>query len=224
VAGADPGVDLTRAVIGALLVVALAVGGPISDAAPASPEMSDDVRRRLTAGEVVVRDTMPPGASTSARGGTALALVRAAPEQVWRVLTDYRGHSRFYPRVTAAELLEGDDRHVLVRYEVGVGPISFAFHMDKYPDARRRRIEWHLANGHSHGLFRENSGYWQVDPTDGASLVTYAIAVRTVIPAFLTLGRERDSLTETVTAMRKLVEEGGGVVGSDRGAEKSQPR
>ena len=191
-----------------LALVFLAGGlGAVVSTAPAG-DLSEDLRRRLAAGEVIVRDTLPPGASESARGGTALALVRASPEQVWRVLTDYPGHSRYYPRVTAAEVVEGDERRVLVRYQVGVGPFSFGFHMNKFPDSRRRRIEWHLADGHATGLFRENSGYWQVDAAGAASLVTYAIAVRTLLPAFVTRGSEQDSLTETVTAMRKLAEEG----------------
>jgi ribosome-associated toxin RatA of RatAB toxin-antitoxin module len=135
-------------------------------------------------------------------------VVRASPEQVWRVLVDYPGHSRYYPRVVAAEVVESNERQVVVRYEVGIGPFAFNFHMNKYPDPRRRRIEWHLAEGRANGLFRENSGYWQVEAADRASLVTYAIAVRTMVPAFLTLGAERDSLTETITGMRKLAEEG----------------
>lgn len=196
-------------VIRSLLVLALSMGGLVSAAAPATPPttLTDDERRRLAAGDVIVRDVMPPGASETARGGTAIGLVRASPDQVWGILTDYPGHYRYYPRVEAAEVVLSDERHVVVRYQVGIGPFSFSFHMDKYPDPRRRRIEWRLADGYSHGLFRENSGYWLVDATDGASLVTYAIAVRTRLPAALTGGAERDSLVSTMTALRKLAED-----------------
>jgi ribosome-associated toxin RatA of RatAB toxin-antitoxin module len=155
---------------------------------------------------VLVADTLPRGASESARGGTALGLVRASPEQVWHVLIDYPGHPRYYPRVVAAEVVRRSERGVLVRYEVGLGLFSFGFHMEKFPDERRRRIDWHLAEGYSHGLFRENSGYWQVDAADADSLVTYALAVRTLLPGFITRSAERESLTETVIALRKLVE------------------
>jgi ribosome-associated toxin RatA of RatAB toxin-antitoxin module len=193
------------------LLVLVVVGWLVTASPAASPQtFSDDERRRLAAGEVVVQDAMPPGASAAARGGTAFAIVRASPDQVWRVLTDYPGHVRYYPRVVAAEVVENTGRQVVVRYEVAVGPFSFNFYMDKFPDPQRRRIEWHLAEGRSHGMFRENSGYWQVDPRERTSLVTYAIAVRTLLPAFVTLGAERDSLLETITSMRKLVEEGGG--------------
>lgn len=198
---------MSPAVVRTVLAVALLGGGLLNAPTSASlPQLSDDVRTRLRAGEVIVSDTLPPGASASARGGTALALVRASPEHVWRVLTDYPGHPRYYPRVVAAEVVERDARRVLVRYQVGIGPFAFGFDMEKFPDERHRRIDWHLAEGHRHGVFRENSGYWQVDPADGHSLVTYAIAVRTLLPAFITRDSERASLTDTVVALRKLVE------------------
>jgi ribosome-associated toxin RatA of RatAB toxin-antitoxin module len=190
-------------------VVCLAVGGLVASASIAQPARpADEVRRRLATGEVVVTPALPPGASKTARGGTAVALMRASPDQVWRVIVDYRGHPRYYPRVTQADVVESDERHVLVRYQVTVSPFSFSFYMDKFPDPARRRVEWQLADGRSHGLFQENSGYWQVDETDaaGTSLVTYAIAVRTMLPGFLTGDSERASLTDTVTALRKLVE------------------
>jgi len=178
-------------------------------AAPAPPlNLSDDQRHRLTAGDVIVLDALPPRASVSARGGTALAIVRASPAEVWRVLVDYPGHPRYYPRVVSAEVVEADERHALVRYTVGIGPFSFRFHMNKYPDATRRRIDWQLAEDRANSLFRENSGYWRVDDAEGGSLVTYAVGVRTVLPGFLTRGAERESLVDTINALRSLVEEG----------------
>jgi ribosome-associated toxin RatA of RatAB toxin-antitoxin module len=173
----------------------------------ASVDLSVDQQQRLAAGEVVVLDTLPPGATKSAGGGTAVALVRAAPERVWSVLVDYRGHPRYYPRVVSAEVVEVDAQHALVRYTVGVGPFSFGFYMIKYPDPVRRRIEWHLDANHPNNFFRENSGYWQVDVAEGGSLVTYAIAVRTILPGFFTHGAERESLVDTIKKLRKLVED-----------------
>jgi hypothetical protein len=188
-----------------LISMALGLSTAPSGAAPLA--QSVDQQRRLAAGEVIVLDTLPPGASESARGGTAVGLVRVTPERVWPVLVDYRGHPRYYPRVISAELVEADAHHALVRYEVGIGPFSFSFHMIKYPDPVRRRIEWHLDPTHANNFFRENTGYWQVDPADGGSLVTYAIAVRTILPGFATLGAERESLVETIKKLRKLVED-----------------
>ena len=187
-----------------LTVVATAL---LLGATPAPPvDLSADQRQRVDAGEIVVLDLLPPGAGKDARGATGVAIVRAPPPQVWSVLNDYPGHTRYYPRVTAVEVLQADERHALVRYVIGIGPASFAFYMDKYPDPERRRIEWHLAEGKSNSLFRENSGYWQVDEVSGGSLVTYAIAVRTILPGFATAGSERQSVIDTISQLRKLVE------------------
>src|SRR5262249_56011693 len=57
-------------------LVALAGIAPVAGA----PE---DLSRRLAAGDVVVTDALPPGASPAARGGTAVAILRASPEPVW---------------------------------------------------------------------------------------------------------------------------------------------
>ena len=191
---------------GILALISLAFGLPAASG-EASLSLSADQQRRLVAGEVVVLDTLPPGASTSARGGTAIGLVRAAPDRVWPVLVDYRGHPRYYPRVVSAELVEANAQHVVVRYDVAVGPFSFTFHMIKFPDPVRRRIEWQLDPTHPNNFFKENTGYWQVQPAEGGSLVTYAIGVRTVLPGLLTLGSEQGSLVETIKRLRKLVEE-----------------
>ena len=190
-----------------LALVSTAVGLVGIPSGAASLGLSTDQQSRLAAGEVVVLNTLPPGASASAHGGTAVALMRVSPDRVWPVLVDYRGHPRYYPRVISAELVEADAQHALVRYEVAVGPFSFTFHMIKYPDPVRRRIEWHLDTTHPNNFFTENTGYWLVEPAEGGSLVTYAIAVRTILPGFITLGAERRSLVETITKLRKLVEE-----------------
>lgn len=46
-----------------------------------------------------------------------------------------------------------------------------------------------------------------MDPAEGGSLVTCSIAVRTILPGFVTLGAERQSLVDTITKLRKLVED-----------------
>jgi ribosome-associated toxin RatA of RatAB toxin-antitoxin module len=189
----------------ALFLIVGALGSGALAAPPSS--LSDDQQRRLWAGEVILVDTLPPGAGRSTQGGTAIAIVHAPPETVWRILVDYRGHSTIYPRVVGTEVLEADEHKALVRYVVGIGPFSFHVYMNKYLDATRRRVEWRLADEHPNGLFRESSGYWQVDPAEGASRLTYALAVRTILPAFATHRAQRDSLVETVLAVRKRAED-----------------
>ncbi|MBI2525456.1 MAG: SRPBCC family protein [Candidatus Rokubacteria bacterium] len=169
--------------------------------------MSEEQRRRLEGGDVVVLDILPPGhQAAAAQGGTAFSLVNAPPEAVWQLVIDYPRHVGLYPKVTMAEVLEVGDDHALVRYVVGVGLFSFRFHVDNYPDAGRRRLAWQLAAGRSNGLFRANWGYWHVEPHGAATMLTYSIAARTVLPAFLTRGAEREGLVDTIKAVRDRAE------------------
>jgi len=178
-------------------------------AAPANPlALSSDQLERLARREIVVLDALPAGAPAAARsGGTALALVKAAPDTVWGVLVDYPRHSGLYPNVVEATVLEVDAAHALVRYVVGVGPFSFGFHVNNYPDAARGRLAWRLDRGRKNGLFRESVGYWQLEPRGEGVLLTYAMAARTVLPRFLTAGAERDGMVEAIRAVRDRAEQ-----------------
>jgi ribosome-associated toxin RatA of RatAB toxin-antitoxin module len=191
--------------LAAILVVLLTV---FSSAPPAlaTPPLSSSERQRLERGDVVVLDVLPGGGGSAAQGGTAVALVQADPAAVWRVLIDYPGHRGIYPRVVDATVLEHDGNHALVRYVVGVGRLSFGFHIDNYADAEHGRLVWRLAHDRPNGLFRDSWGYWQVEPTSTGVMLTYAMAARTVLPAFLTRGAERAGLEATVRAVRDHAE------------------
>lgn len=170
--------------------------------------LSPTERERLDRGEVVLLDVLPPGpAGGPIQGGTGLARVQASPGTVWRVLVDYRRHPGLYPRVVGTEILEAGREHALVRYVVGVGPFSFGFHVNNYTDAARLRIDWRLAQERQNDLFRDSWGYWQIEPRGADVLLTYAMAARTVLPAFVTRGAERDGLVETLKAVRERAEQ-----------------
>jgi len=186
----------------ALLIVAMPVP------AARAVQLSSDQERRLEGGEVIVIDVLPPGGTAEAsQGGTVLSVMHASADTVWHVLVDYGRHAGLYPRVMRAQILEADAEHALVHYVLGIGPFSFGFHVNNYPDEARRRIVWRLAHERPNDLFHDSWGYWQIDPRPHGVLVTYAMAARTMLPAFLTRGAERDGLVETVKAVRERAEQ-----------------
>lgn len=188
-----------------LAVLIVAVSTPRANSSGLSPEQL----ARLDRGEIVVLDDLPPGGDPRAvHGGTGLALVHASPAAVWRVLVDYPRHRGLYPRVVDAEVVEAGAAYALVRYVVGVGPFSFGFHVTNYVDPQRGRIEWRLARERPNDLFRDNWGYWQIERRGAHVLLTYAMAARTVLPAFLTRQAERDGLVATLKAVRDRAEQG----------------
>ncbi len=202
-----------------LVAFLLLASGAYVSASPPAVELSADDQQRLAAGEVIVLDARPPGASDGADGGTAMGRVAASPEAVWRIIVDYRNHTTIYPRVVSAEVVRADERQVRVRYGLSLGFMSVDLVMDKYPDATRRRTEWRLAEDPPSRFFLENSGYWQVDAAPGGSLVTYAVATRTMLPAFMTRGSQRENLVATVEALRRRA-----VEPAENAREPARPR
>lgn len=188
------------------VMVALIVALWAANANPSPLGLSDEQLRRLDRGEVVVLDVLPAGGRAGGQGGIAVAVVHASAAEVWDLLVDYPGHSGLYPKVTAVDVLESGSAHALVRYRVGVGPFSFRFHIDNYPDAAHRRLLWRLAPGRPNGLFRDTWGYWQIDSHPDGVMLTYAMGARTLLPAFLTRGAERDGLVDTLKAVRARAE------------------
>jgi ribosome-associated toxin RatA of RatAB toxin-antitoxin module len=194
---------LRRLVLSLLLVTLVA-----SSAHTAAPSISAaEQLAQLASGEIVCSSALPPGADIGALGGTATALVRATPDAVWDVLVDYPGHSGLFPRVVGSQVLESMDRRTLVRYVIAVGPFSFGFHVNNYPDSAHRRLDWRLADDRRNDLFRASIGYWRLEPHPDGVVLTYAMAARTVLPAFLTRGAERDGLVETLKAVRERAEQ-----------------
>jgi hypothetical protein len=194
-------------VVLAVLATILASPMPPVHALSSAASLSREQRSRLAQGEIIVLSDVPPGGHGQVQqGGTAFAHVRASSDAVWRVLVDYQGHRGLYPRVVGAEVLEEDTGHALVKYVIGVGPFSFRFHVDNFPDHRNGRLEWRLARDRENGLFRDSWGYWQIERAADGVTVTYAMAAQTVLPTFLTRGAERDGLIETLRAVRARAE------------------
>ncbi len=195
------------------LVVSVALVAASSSVAGAVPLFSDlalspDQVSRIDRGEVVLLDTLPPGGPDGGgNGGTAVAKVQAPPEAVWKLLTGYTDHVGLYPHVIKVQVLETDPVHALVRYVVGVGPFSFGFHVDNFPDEAHGRIEYRLDRQRSNGLFRYCWGYWQIEPDADGTVLVYGLGGRTWLPAFLTRGAEREGLVLTVEAVRARAEQ-----------------
>lgn len=194
---------MTRVLIAALLLAVLGSPGPASGV---PPSLTDAQRRDLERGAVVLLEVLPDGAAPASQGGTAVTRVNAPAKTVWRILVGYGSHVGLYPRVIRAEVVESGPGADLVRYVVGIGPLSFGFHINTFPDASRRRLDWRLARHRANGLFTDNVGYWEIEPTSDAVLLTYAMAARTVLPAFATRGAERDGLLQTIKAVRERAE------------------
>jgi ribosome-associated toxin RatA of RatAB toxin-antitoxin module len=184
---------------------------PLSAFADSSSSLlSPEQHARVEQGDIVLLDALPPGGDVKrSQGGTVVALVKASPVSVWEILIDWQRHAGLFPRVVNAEVVESAPAHTLVRYTIGLGPLSFGFHVDNYPDRDQRRLTWRLAADRRNDLFRDSWGYWQLARDPLGTMLTYAMGARTALPQFLTRGAERAGLVETIKAVRARAEHAG---------------
>jgi len=194
-----------------VLIALLLVFPPFLPRAAATPNLSPGDLGRLQRGEIVFKPDLPQSeGSQTGNGGTAMALVDADVEAVWRILTDFAHYAGLFPRLKESEVVDQFGTRALVRFHVNVGPFHFRFNIAHVVSWGNRQIRWHLDRTQTNDLFQDTWGYWQLDPLPGSRvLVTYGMASRTVLPAFLTRGSEQDSVVQTIAALKARVERAG---------------
>lgn len=196
---------MARALTRIILLLVLLAPGPAPAAAPAlSPNDLD----RLSRGEILFKDQLPSaGGAPTGNGGTAMVVLQADPEEVWRILTDFSHYAGLFPRLKESEVMTQEGAYALIRFRVAVGLFSFRFAVAHFVSREERQIRWRLDRGQANDLFLDTWGYWRLDPLPGGRvLVTYAMGSQTVLPAFLTRGSEQESVVKTVAALKARVE------------------
>lgn len=185
----------------ALVSAASAAGEPFD-----APALSDDDKKLLEKGDVVVRRLEPTGGKGVA--ALAVGVVDAAPAEVWPVVRDCQYFKHFMPRTKHSELKE-EAGVKLCRVE-----LSMPFPMkDLWSETKstvneappRFRRDWTLV----HGTYLRNNGSWTLLPwADGAkTLLVYSIDTQpdSMVPDGLARAAQSKSLPEMMAAVRKRV-------------------
>ncbi len=142
--------------------------------APPPLRLSADEANRVAAGEDVIR----PFGGGDARPAIVFR-VKAPPERVWRVVSDFKALSRYIDEVKRVEILRRDGEHTIAKLEMGQMGIS----MEEFVDYRFRDAErwgtWTLDYSKRSDL-DDSVGFWRVTPGehDGESIVEYSAEVR----------------------------------------------
>lgn len=98
--------------------------------------------------------------------------VKASPERVFDVLTDYDNATKIFSNLKSCEVVKSSGNEKLVKFTAkAAGLVNFDYILS-INETEPSRIEW---KRHS-GAFKANEGYWQLDPRHGgkSTMVTYA--------------------------------------------------
>lgn len=178
----------------------------------APPALAEDDRKRLDAGEVVIRDLPPTDADGI--GVLLMGLVDATPDQVWAVMADCEGQDEFIPRISHAEVRDRDgDSHtceLVVDLPPPLGDLrtETRHHVRRLPDGGHQR-RWELLPGDWD--YERNSGSWTVHPyQDGRRSLLVArmdLLPKSVLPVWILRAAHTRQAPETFDAIRARVRE-----------------
>lgn len=87
-------------------------------------------RRKLRAGEIVVRPKNEARGRLQLIGGTSYLIIDASPDEVWRAVRDAPNFHRMLPQAHTTEVLAQSDEHARVRLSHSYGPMATSYVLD----------------------------------------------------------------------------------------------
>jgi hypothetical protein len=201
----------TAAGLGLLLVFAAAsprADGPDERLAPLlPPELAEEDRARLDAGEILVRDLAP--SDPDGIGVLVIGVVEAPPERLWELMADCDQQDEFMPRIRHAAVRDRDaDSHtcdlvVDVPFPLEDLTTATRHEVRRLPDGGYQRY-WRLEPGD--WSYHRNSGSWTVHPRpDGrTSLLVNRMDLlpKTIVPHWVLRDAHARQAPETYQAIR----------------------
>ncbi len=162
-------------------------------------------------------DELPKRGHGKGQDSSASGLIRHAPGQVWKVLTDFETWPKFMPHITRTRVTRRDGSRTWVRQNYRV--VFFGMeHTTVYTlDPRFGELSWSLDLTQKHDI-KSSAGRWQLIPANRGheTLIRYVAemnAGRKVPPSVEGMLRKR-SLSRLIASLRREVNRRYGTNGS----------
>ncbi|MDZ4836122.1 MAG: SRPBCC family protein [Candidatus Melainabacteria bacterium] len=99
-------------------------------------------------------------------------VIPAKTDAVWNALTTYDRATEIYSNVKELKMIDGEGPEKRIEFNVSTmgGMMKYDYTLDVTELKAQKRIEW---KRHS-GAFKINDGWWQLEPVEAGTLVTYA--------------------------------------------------
>lgn len=137
-------------------------------------------------------------------------VVKARPEHVWQILTDFNGAPAVFSTLKKSHLVENKGAVKVVHQEVRPSGVldtySYDLEVKEVAAATHKMMEWKRLRGD----FREVEGFWKLDAAEGghATLVTYASYVNGgfFVPQILVKRQTRIDMPQAMLQLKKHAE------------------
>lgn len=150
------------------------------------------------------------------------ALIKAKPDEVWTILTDYNNAHRTFPMMKKCQVLEDHGNTKIMKHIVAPsGLIGTYEYVIELKETDKKALEWKRISG----SFKEVDGFWRLEPVEGGrhTMVTYASYVNggMFIPQGLIKRQFRTDMPQVMSLLTKSAE-GGTQIASRRDASAAQ--
>lgn len=149
--------------------------------------------------------------------------VKASPEKVWQILSDYDNAPRVFPQLRQSKLLHDHGTHKTVKHVLAPSGLPGTYeYVVEVKEAAPHSLEWHRVSG----AFKQVDGYWKLEPLDGGhtTLVTYASYVDGgfLMPQPLVRRQCRIDMPAVMNTLKAQAESSSGIQIAGRPQSRSQ--
>ncbi len=130
-------------------------------------------------------------------------LIKARPEHVWQVLTDYSTAAKVFPTLRKCRVVSDTGNTKRIHYQIHpTGSLTnFEYELEVHEQVQRS-IEWKRISGD----FKAVEGYWRLEPVDAgrSTIVTYASHVNggMWLPQALIKRQSRIDIPDVMAALK----------------------
>lgn len=187
-----------KAQVGAMTFSILALLGVVS------PGLNSDITlAKQATDEVAVSQSDIGGDSYS----VCKQLIKAPPDQIWQILSDYDNAYRIFGMVKACKVLEDNGQEKIISHTVAPsGPVGTFSYTLRVKEKGPYYMEWTRIKG----AFKQVKGYWKLEPQDGgkSTMCTYASFVDggLLIPKFLIKKQCHADMPNVMSTLKNEVE------------------
>jgi ribosome-associated toxin RatA of RatAB toxin-antitoxin module len=157
--------------------------------------------------DFIVRMVDTPGSSI--KTAEALFLVKASPDAVYKVITDYEHYPEFMPNIVKADRFEKSDTVSKCRFSLKIALLTIDYSISLKNDVNK--LPYSVAWNFIEGDIKDTSGSWTIDregKEGRTSLVLYSVHTEPgrFVPDWIANKLGSESIPDMIVAIRKRAE------------------
>lgn len=135
------------------------------------------------------------------------ALIKAKPDEIWHILTDYNNAHRTFPMMKRCQVIEDHGSTKVMKHIVAPSGLPCTYeYVIELKETDKKSLEWKRISG----SFKEVDGFWRLEPVEGGrhTMVTYASYVNggLFIPQGMIKRQFRSDMPQVMATLTKTAE------------------